>query len=545
MELNKSTLKDFRKKIKSVKNEFERSVGEVLIKLVGEISLFPVNFYYHKQIILENDSFIPDYAVELTSGNEKHYIFIELKQYSQIGNNLLPQLENFYRNISKFRSLEIYREYTVHSLFVIDSDDDLTHELINMAGKYDIQLYKESVFQELDDLITDIHPQYGFLDFLKNKFNIMIQYEPKVIEKRALQNKTYNVNLLTFSMTARELLKLSYVYRANIYDDNGFRYQRLINGDRLNDIKKFIISRNFESVFPNNLICNFAEDSQCTISDTKDENVKNVKFENKYSTLWIIDGQHRLFSFAKMNKSEDKFLDEYCFTVTAYKTIKKSDQAKIFFYINDEQTGINANLVCYILSQLREDRKGAAASVALMLENMGVFKSKIYRGITREGGYKKTWINLKTFVDNLTPSNNKKTPDENLIGWEGDGRGWLQQNSTDLDTPAEILSKYFDCIKERFISDWNKNRESFVQNNAGIAVMLKLLLKILSRECNYDNPEGVLRFSNKNGFKKYMNKFTKKINAKISGLEIDEWKYSRNKSQINKIVEFIWDDIIS
>jgi len=373
----------------------------------------------------------------------------------------------------------------------------------------------------------------------------MIQYDPKYIEKIALQNTTFKANILTFNMTARELLKLAYVYRANIYDDNGFRYQRLINGDRLNDIKKFILTKNFESVFSNNIICNFAEESQCNVLDTENAGIKKIQFENKYSTLWIIDGQHRLFSFSKLANSEEKLLDEYSFTVTAYKTIKKSDQAKIFFYINDEQTGINANLVCYILSQLKEDKNGAAASIALMLENMGVFRSKIYRGITRDGGYKKTWLNLKTFVDNLSPSNNLKTPDDNLVGWEGEGRGWLQQHHTDLDTPAEILSIFFENVKDKFISDWNKNRDSFVQNNAGIAVMLKLMLRILNKYCSYSNPEGVLRFAQKNNFGKYLNRFNKKINAKIKGLEIDEWRYSRNKSHYNKIVEFMWDDINS
>lgn len=330
MELKNSTIKDFRKKMKSITNEFEKKVGDIIIKLVGEINLFPIDLYYHRTIQLEGETFIPDYCIDIKNSNNHHIIIIELKKYATIA-GIPPQLEKFYGQISKFQRDETYKEVKIHPLFVVESEDELTPDLINRAQKYDIKLFKESVFQELDDLITDINPQYGFLDFLKNRFNIMVSYEPNYIEKYAVQNKTFDVNLLTFTMTARELLKLCFVYRANMFEDNEFRYQRLIDGDRLNEIKKFIINKNFESVFPNNLVCNFADDCKCIIEDTELPNIKKVKIENKYSSLWVIDGQHRLFSLTKLKETEENLLDDFSYTVSAYKTIKKEIKQKFSF----------------------------------------------------------------------------------------------------------------------------------------------------------------------------------------------------------------------
>lgn len=542
MELNKKTIKEFKKKISSISNDFKKEVGNVLIKLIGEVNLFPFTIYYHKTIEMEGEKFIPDYCLNIKNLDEEYMVIIELKEYSDI-QSVLPQLDKFYNQISKFKNDSTYKDIKIYPLFVIESEDDITVELSNRAHKYGIKLYKSDLFEELDSMMGDLTPQHALLDFLKNKFNIMIKYEPEDIEVYAVQNNTFNVNLLTFSISARELLKLAYVYRSNPYDsESEMRYQRLINGDRLNDIKKFITTKNFESVFPNNIICNFSPDSRCSIEDTSLTKIKKICFENKYSALWIIDGQHRLFALTKLQKEEERLLDEYHYTITAYKNIKQRDQAKIFFCINNEQTGINSNLVCYILSQLKEDKEGAAASVALMLESRGVFKSKIFKGMKREGGRKKCWLNLKTFVDYLCPSNDKKHPAENLVGWSNDGRGWLQQHETDLETPVEILSLYFESVKERFSSDWNKNAEGFTQSPAGIAVFLKILLKILNKETKYSNPESVLQLKRRD-FNRYLNRYNMKLNHRIPDLEIDEWKYARTKTHISKIFEFMWNEM--
>jgi len=546
VEINSASLKDFKRRLRSIQNEFERNVGEVLVKLVGAVNLFPMEMHYHREIQFETEKMIPDYFIRIKSRNEEHVIIIELKEYENIS-NVIPQLDKFYTQLEKLKRDKTYSGIVFHPLFVISSEDEISDELNKRSLNYRIPVEKADLFADLDESIEKMSPQYAFLDFLKNTFNMQVAYDgSEFIELESIENDTFGVKYYTCVIPAGDLLKLAYVYRASVDKETQRKaYQRTIDGDRLSEIKKFILARTFTSVFPNNIICTFGPDSRNTVVDYDGKNhIKRVKIENKYSSLWIIDGQHRLFSLTKLSEKEKPILNEYKFLVTTYKDISPGDQAKIFSSINNEQIGINPNLIFYILSQLLEDKEGIAAKVALELQSRHrLFDSEIYCGI--EGRYK-NWLNLKTFVDNLTPS---KDPRENLIDWndgKNHSKGWLQKqleyDRNDLETPVEVLAMYFDCIKETFPTDWKKGRYGFFQSNPGIAVSLKLLLKILAKECSFRNPDGPQL--KRSDFYRYLRKFSSyKINRKIPDLEIDEWRRARNKSQFNKIFEYIWNNI--
>jgi len=547
MEINRATLKDFKRRLRSIQNDFERQVGDVLVKLVGNVDLFPFELHYHREIQFENEKMSPDYFIKIKSRESEHVIIIELKEYEDIS-NVLPQLDKFYSQLEKLKRDRTYSGVIFHPLFVISSEDEISDELNRRSMNYKIPVEKEDIFVDLEESFEKMSPQYAFLDFLKNAFNIQVFYNvgEEFIELEAVENHTFGVKYYTFVISARDLLKLAYVYRAAVDKEIQRKaYQRSIDGDRLSEIKRFIVAKTFTSVFPNNIICTFGPDSRNMVIDSNgDSNVKRVRLENKYSALWVIDGQHRLFSLTKLSDKELPVLDEFKFLVTSYKDISPGDQAKIFSSINNEQVGINPNLIFYILSQLLEDKEGAAAKVALELQSReSLFDSEIYCGI--EGRYK-NWLNLKTFVDHLTPS---KEPRENLIDWN-DGktrsRGWLQKqpedDKNDLETPVKIITMYFYCIKDAFPTDWNKGRYGFFQSNPGIAVSLKLLLKILSKECSFRNPDGPQL--KKSDFYRYLRRLSpRKINRKLPDLELDEWRRARNKSQYNKIFEYIWTEI--
>ena len=542
MEVNEKNLKEFKKKLKSIDNEFEREVGSVLANFVGVIELFPFELYYHREISLENEKMRPDYFIRIRGKNKEDVLIIELKKYANIS-AVLPQLNKFYQQLEKLKREPSYSGVTFHPLFVIDSEDDLTAELNNRANNYKILIEKADLFSDLEKLIETMNPQYALLDFLKNNFNIQVAFDGnEFLEFYAVENNIWNAQYYTFVISARDLLRLAYVYRAAVDKETQREaYQRTIDGDRLNEIKKFILSREVTSVFPNNIICTLSPDSRSEVKEVEGiPAVKRILIENKYSSIWVIDGQHRLYSLTKLHKNEQKVLDEYKFLITVYKSLKAKDQAKIFSSINNENVGINPNLICYILSQLLDDKEGAAARVSLDIEKRDVLDCEIYCGIKGRYG---NWLNLKTFVDYLSPN---KDPKENLIDWDAEKkerRGWLQKSGDDISTPVDILAKYFECIADVFPTDWKKGRYGFFQSNAGIAVSLKLLAKIIVKECNYDNPDCVKSLK-KSDFTRYLQRFEpRRINKKIKDLELEEWRRARNKSQYNKIFEYIWSEI--
>lgn len=116
-----------------------------------------------------------------------------------------------------------------------------------------------------------------------------------------------------FFADPKQLLKVAYVarrgYKSN-RDRNDEFYQRLLESSRLEKIRKFIDSGGF---FPTNIILSLK--STRTVrgySFFSDQNIKTdlkgfpsgyefgiLRTKLGYGSCWIIDGQHRLYSYAK------------------------------------------------------------------------------------------------------------------------------------------------------------------------------------------------------------------------------------------------------
>ena len=197
MEINKASLKDFKRRLKSIENDFERNVGEVIVKLVGNIDLFPVELHYHREIQFEDEKMIPDYFIKIKSRYAEHVIIIELKDYENIS-NVLPQLDKFYAQLEKLRRDKTYSGIIFHPLFVIQSEDKISDELNRRSMNLKIPIEKADLFTDLDKSIEKMNPQYAFLDFLKNTFNMQVAYEGKeFLEFEAVENHTFGVKHYT------------------------------------------------------------------------------------------------------------------------------------------------------------------------------------------------------------------------------------------------------------------------------------------------------------------------------------------------------------
>ena len=464
-------------------NELERSVGEILCQFVGEIKEFGFEMYSQHAIEFDQRKTIFDYALRLKHRGAEDWVLIELKEYEDPG-LLVPHITRFGESCTAFESK--YRDCKAYRMFVIDTEKEaLPTNLSQEATKHRINLLHFSILQMLEEQIEAVGPTHALLEFLKNCFDLTIRYlDHDSVQVEAVKNSYGEVTNYTFSIPAVNLLRLAYVYRAAATGDPKLEeaYQRSVDAKRLPKIRRFIQSDHVGRMFPNNIVANIPIGSSASIENTG-ESLARITLPNEYGALWIIDGQHRLLSLARCDEEEWKTLGSYPFLATAYIGLKNRDQAKLFFAINDEQTGINPNLICYILSRLLEDKEGAAAYVALRLQDMELFEKGIYFGVGKRSG---RWLNLKLFVDSLSPSQDQKL---NLVDYSAENtrRGWAQRTCTDVDTPVQILKEYFDVISENFRTDWREGRQGFCQSNAGIAVWLRILLKIAMRESNWRN----------------------------------------------------------
>jgi len=291
-------------------------------------------------------------------------------------------------------------------------------------------------------------------------------------------------------------------------------------------------------MFPTNIVANIPSEST-TVVKGLEEGMAAIDLPNEYASLHIIDGQHRLYSLCRASEEDWGNLGNYPFLVTAYNRMLTGDQARMFFSINDEQTGINPNLICYILSRLHDDRKRVAARIALRLQDTDLFDKGIFNGVGKREG---RWLNLKTFVDNLTLSESPKEHN-NLIDYSEDHlqHGWLQRDGSDTEAPLRILKEWFSIIADQFRTDWNRGRQGFCQNNAGVAVWLRVLLRVAKQN-------GTLKTFAENWDRRMLLRHITRcdyriLQKRVPELDADEWRRARNQSEYEALAQFIWKEI--
>ncbi len=150
-----------------------------------------------------------------------------------------------------------------------------------------------------------------------------------------------------FCIEPEILLKLGYVlHRSDSNNDAMPTYQRIIKRGRLKAIQEYIDNGGY---FPNSIIV--------SIGNTKKRR-KKLKFDlssqeqsnsiskigllhlpNTYKSIYIIDGQHRLYGYANSKYSETNTIP-----VVAFENLDQQEQTKMFMDINENQKSVPKNL---------------------------------------------------------------------------------------------------------------------------------------------------------------------------------------------------------
>lgn len=159
------------------------------------------------------------------------------------------------------------------------------------------------------------------------------------IEGRMGGNKYY-----AFSIEPEKLLKLSYVLHRNEANRAMMpTYQRLIKKKRLSEVKSFI---NNGGYFPNSIIISIDTNNRKLIFDLAnlqaDDSISKIgilHLPQKYRSVYIIDGQHRLYGY-----SDSKYAGNNTVPVVAFVDLERDEQVKLFMEINENQKTVSKNL---------------------------------------------------------------------------------------------------------------------------------------------------------------------------------------------------------
>jgi len=223
-------------------------------------------------------------------------------------------------------------------------------------------------------------------------------------------------------MKISNLLKNSLVLRYHGWGDENY-FQRLLKGGKLDSMRSYLIRQ--KNIYPNNII--LIASKKVKITSPKKDGIANLKFPEEYGLFYVIDGQHRLFSFLsgkddKYYKKIKNFSDEKYIITTIIKPLSDDRQegARLFLDINTTQTRVKSEDSLDIAEPLGETEvilkeEIEANKLLKKLNNMGGlkdrFKIKFYEfgahrpSLIKYGGLSEFFdekSNLKKLIKNIS-----------------------------------------------------------------------------------------------------------------------------------------------
>ena len=302
----------------------------------------------------------------------------------------------------------------------------------------------------------------------------------------AIRGKLGGKQFYSFVTTPKQLLKISFINHRALLDPQGFpTYQRLTERTRLTKIGKFISKGGY---FPTNLLINFNQKVRFDPSykdDANDIHFGYLYFPSKYKSAWIIDGQHRLYAYSKLESEcmdqnlESQFMDQNLM-VLAFEQLPREEEANLFVTINHEQKQVSRTLLDDLEGDLKwgstnpTERIGAIAARVTQLLNDDSGEP-FHNRVTAQGirGTEQTCLTVPEIKGGLKQAG--------LVG-----RAIMKKKvyepgplsaTTDQDTlgrAQDTLNLYFGIIKDANPERWEKGRSGYLCSNPGVRGYLRL-----------------------------------------------------------------------
>lgn len=307
--------------------------------------------------------------------------------------------------------------------------------------------------------------------------------------------------LITISMmmSPSDLIHMGYVLRKDNWDEKLGLYQRLIEINKMNDIRKFVATT--KQTFYNNIVVALPDDVKIfdendnvlTYDDLNGYKKCKIKFPNRMNSICIIDGQHRVYAYHERNDSlEDsisKLRNDLDLLVTGIifppdmsQSEKYRIQGEVFLSINKNAKKVPADVILHIESTSDRFKANSIARQVLQYlnEKNSVFTNMFQLSLVEPAPIKVASI-IKFALSYLVSTENNTH--KNLYSlWNGDKTKIKAKDDDELDNYIEYCAKqinaYFAGIKASKLSDWNDDNSkilSIVSLNGFIFALYDLI----------------------------------------------------------------------
>lgn len=336
-----------------------------------------------------------------------------------------------------------------------------------------------------------------------------------IIYPKSFTGLKNNVRIVSFMMSAEDLLNTCYVLRKDNWSDSIWLYQRLIEKSKIKGIRSFLESKG--EAFYNNIIvalpdrvrfCDEHGDYK-TIDEIGDlEGNCTLTFPKEMNSICVIDGQHRIFAhyesgvdsqqertIANLRKQLHLLVTGLVFPPEISQEERARIQSEIFVDINS-----NAKLVPQnVLLQIKRIQnpiadESIAQFVIEHLNKQGVFQNLLQIS-TLDGGKIKTASIVRFALRYLVTVHPAEGKQSLFTHWNGNKEALLAMKSDAIEEYvrfcAGTLRNYFGAIKKNLRSQWNDETSKLLSvisiNGFIIALTRQLSVNGVQEFDFYDN----------------------------------------------------------
>ena len=288
-----------------------------------------------------------------------------------------------------------------------------------------------------------------------------------------------NVRVVSFMMSAEDLLGTCYVLRKDNWEESIWLYQRLIEKRKIKSIREFLERKG--ETFYNNIIVALPDNvyfldaaNQCkTVEEIGSlEGNCRLVLPKEMNSICVIDGQHRIFAhyesgvdskqerrISELRKQLHLLVTGLVFPNEMSEAERAKIQSEIFLDINSNAKPVPQSVLLQI-KRIKDPiaDESIAQFVIEKLNKEGVF-CKLFQLSPLDNAPIKTASIVRfalRYLVTVTPTDGKQS----LFNyWTGDKDSLLKMESNAIDQYvnfcAIVIRNYFGAIKRHFKNDWD------------------------------------------------------------------------------------------
>lgn len=355
---------------------------------------------------------------------------------------------------------------------------------------------------------TARHELFRFLEIQESLIGLsrssgeMKTIQAPIIYPKDFTGRKDKVRIVSFMMSAEDLMDSAYVLRKDNWEKSIFLYQRLINKDKIKKIRSYVEQKgeafynNIIVALPNDVSVKYGSNDYCSIASIRELPEKcDLVIPKRENSICIIDGQHRVFAhyesgadtpqektIAQLRKQLHLLVTGLVFDNSMTEAERIKAQSEIFLDINSNSSPVPPNVLLQIKRIMDPVGNESLAQLTIeKLNSFGVFKKMFQLSALGEGRIKTASIiqfALKNLVSASVGSGKKSLYDY----WEGDKAAFQKEEDEAINSYVEFcakkLNEFFCAVKSGFKDYWNDPNSkilSVVSINGFIIAYTRLL----------------------------------------------------------------------